>query len=111
MTTATASDRPSLRPPPPPAPMLVHSGGTVDRYYTHHFRGAFIPLMAGLLLYGWRAIIVVGVVVGSTVAATLIWKRIGRRGRDIGLGHACWLALLMAATLPAQLGTFKGIHS
>ena len=107
MTTASAGELEyaSKRPAAPQPPVVVHSGATVERYVTQHFQGAVFPLAAGLLLYGWRAMIVVAVVVASTAGATLVWRQVGRRGRDLSVGHAAWLALLLALTLPAHLGT------
>lgn len=95
----------------PPSPALVHGGGNVERYYAQHFQGAVFPLAAGLLLYGWRAILVTCLVVGSTLAAAVVWRQIGRRGRDLSLSHAGLLALLLALTLPAHIGSVRGIHS
>lgn len=103
---ASATPRPA-----PPSHILVHAGGTVQRYYAQHFQGAIFPLAAGMLLYGWRVGLVVGVVVGTAVVATILWRGIGRRGRDLTLAHAAWTALLLALALPAHLGTFNGIAS
>jgi Na+-translocating ferredoxin:NAD+ oxidoreductase RnfD subunit len=95
----------------PAPPTLVHSGSSVERYFVQHFQGAVFPLAAGLLLYGWRALLVCAVVIGSTTAAAKVWSRIGRRGRDLAPGHAAWLGLLLALTLPAHLGSLRGIFS
>jgi Na+-translocating ferredoxin:NAD+ oxidoreductase RnfD subunit len=84
---------------------LVHGGGTVERFYSQHFQGAVFPLAAGMLLYGWRALFVTLVVVGSAAGAAEIWQRIGRRGRDISVAHAAWLGVLLALALPAHLGS------
>ncbi len=90
---------------------LVHGGGSIRRYCAQQFQGAVFPLAAGVLLYGWRALVVAIVVVGSTAGATLVWKQLGRRGRDLSLSHACWLALLLALALPAHLASFAGIQT
>src|SRR6478735_2996641 len=114
MTTASA---PTTNPAPaecaaaPPAPLLVHGGGSVERYYAQHFQGAVFPLSAGLLLYGWRALIVTAIVVGTAAATTFVWQRVGRRGRDISMSHATWLALLLALALPPHLASLAGAHS
>ena len=82
---------------------LPHSGMGVTQFYSMHFLGAAIPLTAGLLLYGWRAAVVVALVVGSAAVAVAVWRRIGPRGRQLHYAHALWLALLLALMLPAQL--------
>jgi Na+-translocating ferredoxin:NAD+ oxidoreductase RnfD subunit len=94
---------PTLR-PASVAP-LSHSGIGVGGFYAMHLLGVALPLTAGLLLYGWRALIVVGAVVGSTLAAVAIWKRIGTRGHQLRYSHAAWLAVLLSLMLPAHLAT------
>jgi Na+-translocating ferredoxin:NAD+ oxidoreductase RnfD subunit len=94
-----------------PHPLPVHSGATAERYFAQHVQGAVFPLAAGLLLYGWRALIVVGVVMGSAIAAAGVWRRVGRRGRDLSTPHAAYLALLLALTLPAHLGSLANLSS
>src|SRR5688572_11062827 len=112
MTTAAAAEATD---PAPHAqsgsrrPTLVHSGATVERYYTEHFQGAVFPMAAGLLLYGWRSIVVMAVVLGTTLATTRVMRQVGRRGRDLSIPHAAWLALLLALALPAHLGTLRGL--
>ena len=114
MTTAAAADAPTApaRPAsPPPQPTVVHSGATVDRYYAQHFQGAVFPMAAGLLLYGWRGMVVIAVVVASAAAAALVWRQVGRRGRDLSVAHTMWLALLLALALPAHLATREALAS
>lgn len=91
--------------------MLVHGGGTTEDYFGQHFRGAVFPLAAGLLLYGWRVLIVAGVVIGTTLATVGIWRRIGRRGRDVVAWHAAWMALLLALMLPVHLASLDNLFS
>lgn len=88
---------------------LVHSGATVEGYLTEHSRGAVFPMAAGLALYGWRALVVLGVVLGSTAATMFVLRQVGRRGRDLSVPHAVWLALLLSLALPAHLGTLRGL--
>ena len=109
--TGAEARRSTRAAPPVPAPSLVHGGWSRRRYFAQHFQGAVFPMAAGMLIYGWRALLVIAVVVGSTLLATLAWRQIGRRGRDLSLSHAAWMALLLALTLPAPLGAARGIHS
>jgi Na+-translocating ferredoxin:NAD+ oxidoreductase RnfD subunit len=111
-THADVQQHPAASPSPSPSggpSQIVHSGGTVERYYAQHFQGAVFPLAAGLLLYGWRSLIVVAVVMASAAAAAAVWRRVGRRGRDLAPSHAAWLALLLSLTLPAHLGSLQGM--
>lgn len=82
---------------------LPHSGMGVTQFYSMHFLGALFPLCAGLLLYGWRAAVVIAAVVGSAAVAVAVWRRIGPRGRQLHYAHAIWLALLLGLMLPAHL--------
>ncbi len=84
---------------------LSHSGITVAGFYSMHLLGIALPLTAGVLLYGWRALIVIGGVLASTLAAVAVWRRIGTRGPQLRYSHAAWLATLLALMLPAHLAT------
>ena len=63
------------------------------------------PLTAGLILFGWRAMIAVALVVGGAAVGLAVWKRIGSRGRRIGTARALWMAMLLALALPAHLAS------
>lgn len=82
---------------------MLHSGMSVSRFIAMHALGAIFPVSAGLLLYSWRALSVILVVLGSTAAAIYIWRRIGSRGRQVRYDQGMWLGLLLAMTLPAHL--------
>jgi Na+-translocating ferredoxin:NAD+ oxidoreductase RnfD subunit len=83
--------------------MLLHSGVDLRRFFALHALGAVFPLTAGILLFGWRALAAVAMVVASAALARLCWKRIGMRGGQLHLTHCLWFALLLAMTLPAHL--------
>jgi Na+-translocating ferredoxin:NAD+ oxidoreductase RnfD subunit len=84
-------------------PSLTHGGITTRQYVAIHIVGAAFPLAAGLVFYGWRALISVLLVLGSAAAATAAWRRIGLRGEQLSFSHGLWLALLLALTMPAHL--------
>ena len=73
--------------------------------------GLTIPLTAGAILFGWRAGLVALLVVGGALAATagekFIAKKRGRPSEAIRYGRSAWLALLLAAMLPAVLAGGK----
>ena len=60
------------------------------------------PLVAGLALYGWRALLCVLIVLATAAGALSMWRRIGRRGEQLRYPHGLWMALLLALTLPAH---------
>jgi Na+-translocating ferredoxin:NAD+ oxidoreductase RnfD subunit len=84
---------------------LSHSGIGVGSFYAMHLLGIILPLAAGLLLYGWRAAIVLAGVLASTLLTVAIWRQIGTRGHQLRYSHAAWLALLLGMMLPAHLAT------
>jgi len=93
-----------------PAIAGVSQGGALPRgavgvgaYYLAHFLAAVFPVTAGLLLYGWRALAVIGLVMGVTLLATTIWRDIGLRGGTLSYLDNLWYALLLALMLPATL--------
>lgn len=85
---------------------LIHSGLGTSRYVIVHITGMVFPATAGLLLFGWRALGVMAVVMLSALAATQAWRRIGSRGAQLDPMNAVWLAGLLSLTLPAHL--FRG---
>jgi Na+-translocating ferredoxin:NAD+ oxidoreductase RnfD subunit len=85
--------------------LLTHGGITIPHFFAMHVTGACFPLVAGLLLYGWRAAISIGVVLITSALAVVVWRRIGARGGQLRYSHSLWLALLLALTLPPHLLT------
>ncbi|QOV88302.1 RnfABCDGE type electron transport complex subunit D [Humisphaera borealis] len=87
-----------------PGPVL-HSGVNVPAFYLVHALGASVPLVAGLTLFGFRALACVSIVIGSAFVAALVWRRIGRRGGQLQIPQVLWLALLLGLMLPAHLAS------
>src|SRR3954447_21469326 len=85
--------------------LLTHGGITIPHFFAMHVTGACFPLVAGLLLYGWRGLVSIFVVLASAAFAVLVWRRIGARGGQLKYSHSLWLALLLALTLPPHLLT------
>src|SRR4051812_3318394 len=65
--------------------------------------GAGFPAVTGLLLYGWRALLMLAVVVPTTLLAYRVWRGIGSRGRQLHLVHTVWLSVLLWLMLPGHL--------
>jgi Na+-translocating ferredoxin:NAD+ oxidoreductase RnfD subunit len=84
-------------------PTLLHSGTGVSLFHAQHAIAAAFPLVAGLLLFGWRALLVLALVMGSNLLGTVAWRWVGRRGAQIYVGHSQWLAMLLAMMLPPHL--------
>jgi Na+-translocating ferredoxin:NAD+ oxidoreductase RnfD subunit len=115
MTEADAGEIPQAEPSPVldtaggPIPRakaarsLTHGGITTAQFLAIHVMGAGFPLVAGLVLYGWRALGSVIVVLGAAAAAIAAWRRIGRRGEQLNFSHGLYLALLLALSLPPHL--------
>jgi len=82
---------------------LTHGGITGGQFLSIHIMAAGFPLIAGLALYGWRALMTIVIVVCSCVAATAAWRRVGRRGQQLTYPYAIWLGLLLALTFPPHL--------
>jgi len=68
-----------------------------------HVLGALFPVTAGLMVYGWRALGALLLLVGSAEFAVFLWRRVGRRGRQVRYDQSLWLALLLGLSLPAHL--------
>jgi Na+-translocating ferredoxin:NAD+ oxidoreductase RnfD subunit len=83
--------------------VALRSGVGIARFYATYAMGAGFPAVTGLLLYGWRALAMLLVILPVTTAAFLVWRRIGSRGRQLHLAHSLWLAMLLWLMLPAHL--------
>ena len=111
MTTGAPPTTPPPRAVPPrptrPAAADVPLQGGVDlhRFFLTHVTSTVFLLTAGLLFYGWRAAVAIGLVVGSATIGMLVWRRVGRRGAGMRLSYGVWMAILLAMALPAHLAT------
>jgi Na+-translocating ferredoxin:NAD+ oxidoreductase RnfD subunit len=81
------------------------------RFASAQIAGLFVPIMAGIIAFGWRALICVLLVTGGTAAGWLAWRCVGRRGRHLNLSHMIWLGLLLSAMLPAHLAGGRSFDS
>lgn len=79
------------------------SGAAVERYYLMHLMGAVFPFTAGAVLYGWRAIGLMALLIVCTLGAVVVWRKIGARGASLHMAHALWLAVLLGLMLSAHL--------
>ena len=75
----------------------------VQRFIAVQMTGLLFPLAAGVIAFGWRAIVCMGLVSIGAAAGWWAWKQVGRRGRHLHLLHCLWLGLLLCAMLPAHL--------
>jgi Na+-translocating ferredoxin:NAD+ oxidoreductase RnfD subunit len=96
----SASDAPEVRAAPRVA---LRSSVGVSRFYATYAMGAGFPAVTGLLLYGWRALAMLLVMLPVSAAAFMVWRRIGSRGRQLHLSHTLWLTMLLWLMLPAHL--------
>ncbi len=91
--------------------VIGHTGFNVARYHITHVFGALFPLLAGLLVFGWRACVSVLIVVSCTLLAGLVWRRLGARGHPLRPAQLLWFGLVMALMLPANLLRTSPQHS
>ena len=95
--TATSDDAAAA------APLPLHGEVGVRRFFIIHAMAAVFPLTAGVLLFGWRALLAVALLVAGTAVGLSVWKRVGLRGRRTGGARGIWMAILLAMTLPPHL--------
>jgi Na+-translocating ferredoxin:NAD+ oxidoreductase RnfD subunit len=62
---------------------------------------ALPPLLAGFILFGWRAVLVTALCLISCGVIEKLYYRVTRTPALLGRSHACLTALLLAMTLPA----------
>jgi electron transport complex protein RnfD len=87
----------------PMGSVIGHTGFNVARYHITHVFGGLFPLLAGVLVFGWRAVLSVAIVLVVTLAAGLVWRRIGTWGHPLRPTQLLWFALVLALMLPAEL--------
>jgi Na+-translocating ferredoxin:NAD+ oxidoreductase RnfD subunit len=83
----------------------LHGEVGVRRFFTIHATATVFPLVAGVILFGWRALAAVALVLAGTGVGLAVWRRVGARGRRIGVARGVWLAILLALALPPHLAS------
>jgi Na+-translocating ferredoxin:NAD+ oxidoreductase RnfD subunit len=95
--------------PPPPSVRnaVVPLLGEIDlhRFFITHVTSTVFLVTAGLLFYGWRAIVAIILVVVPAMGGLAVWRRIGRRGAELRRSYGLWMAMLLALALPAHLAS------
>jgi Na+-translocating ferredoxin:NAD+ oxidoreductase RnfD subunit len=86
-----------------PPRVALRSGVDLSRFYATWAMGAGFPAVTGLLLYGWRALAMLIVILPTALLAMAAWRRIGARGRQLHTAHTLWLTVLLWLMLPAHL--------
>ena len=90
---------------PEPEVLPLHGEVGVRRFFVIHAMATTFPLVAGLMLYGWRALLAVALVLAGAGIGLAVFARVGKRGRRIGVLRGWWMALLLSLTLPAHLAS------
>jgi electron transport complex protein RnfD len=80
---------------------FLHAPETARTVYTVTLLAACVPILAGMVLFGWRAGIVAVLSVGTCVVVERISFRVARTPALLGRSHAYLTGVLLAATLPA----------
>ncbi len=94
-----------VKPRPAAAISPLHSGICVPMFVSLQITATLFPLVAGVAIYGWRALGTVGVVVTSAMGAMSVLRLVGWRGRQVRMWHCLWLSLIVSLMLPAHLLT------
>ncbi|MEO6436150.1 MAG: hypothetical protein ABIP55_10365, partial [Tepidisphaeraceae bacterium] len=71
----------SIVPLPEPEVLPLHGEVGVRRFFIIHAMATIFPLVAGVMLYGWRAALAVGLVLAGAGVGLAVFKRVGTRGR------------------------------
>lgn len=87
-------------------PLPLHGEVGVRRFFMIHSLAAVFPLTAGWILFGWRALLAAVLVLSGTAIGLAVWKRVGMRGRRIGVARGMWMSALLALTMPPHLASF-----
>ncbi|MHC4563445.1 MAG: RnfABCDGE type electron transport complex subunit D [Planctomycetota bacterium] len=89
--------------PSPRAPFL-RAPEAVSTIFLVTMAAAFGPLLAGGVFFGWRAIYLAGLSMGSCAAIEWLYVRVTRTPALLGRSHAVLTGLLLALTLPPFAG-------
>jgi Na+-translocating ferredoxin:NAD+ oxidoreductase RnfD subunit len=92
----------------PAAPMQQAPPSQRPEHFRLQMLGSLFPISAAAVLYGWRSLALIALLIGSTSFALVLWRRIGLRGSAIRWSHALWLAILLSLMLPPHLLSFAG---
>ena len=116
MTDAATQPAPATQAPAapivPPAPPVfstelqpLHGDVGVRRFFALNAMATVFPLTAGIILFGWRALIAVALVMLGASLGLAVWRRVASRGRRIGAARALWMAMLLGLAMPAHLAS------
>ncbi|MDY6822958.1 MAG: RnfABCDGE type electron transport complex subunit D [Thermodesulfobacteriota bacterium] len=93
-----------------------HDGSSLSARYYNIMLMALIPVIAGILTYGTRALGVVALSVSTAIIWEYLMNRVARQPVSIGDGNAALIGLLLAMMFPATMpwwavivGTFVAV--
>jgi Na+-translocating ferredoxin:NAD+ oxidoreductase RnfD subunit len=84
-----------------------HSGTSRASFHALHIPSVLVPLGAGLIAFGWRSAVAVGITVSASILFGLVWRLVGQRGRWITPSTMLWLGLLLVMLMPAELADWR----
>lgn len=84
-------------------PQAMAGYATVAQFHLTYILGAAFPAVAGVMLFGWRATAMLGLMLAVAGVTLAIWKRVGMRGRQLKTAGILWQTLLIWMMLPAHL--------
>ena len=83
-------------------PLLHATTLPVTRYWRAQCTTLSLPLIAGIIVFGWRGLIAVALVLGGAMAVFGLWRLAGRPWNELRPMHTLWLGLLTACLVPAD---------
>lgn len=93
--------------PPPPAPAnadrpapFLHAPERSRTIFMTTFAAACLPLAAGVVFFGWRALVVAALGIASAVLTDTLFSRLAQAPSLLGRSHAALTGLLLGLTLP-----------
>ncbi len=104
VNTAGDSERPDLR--LVSTSPHIHSGASVQRVMLDVILALVPALVASVLYFGWNALRLTGVCVGSCVATEFVCRKLMKRDAGIGDFSAVVTGILLAFNLPPSLPTW-----
>jgi Na+-translocating ferredoxin:NAD+ oxidoreductase RnfD subunit len=94
-------------PPPSPAPAdadrpapFLHAPERSRSIFMTTFAAACLPLAAGAVFFGWRALLVAALGVTSAMLTDMLFSRLAQAPSLVGRSHAALTGLLLGLTLP-----------
>ncbi|MEM8874363.1 MAG: RnfABCDGE type electron transport complex subunit D [Planctomycetota bacterium] len=78
-------------------------------YRLPHILAVSLPLIGGVVMFGWRGAGVIALVLGAGLVTSVLLCKVGRRGRHLQTTDVVWALLAVCLLLPAALASAAGL--